>query len=665
MLKSLGRELGRGSLAALALLLASAPLCGQTTGQISGRVEDPNAGLVVDSAVRLTNELTKQTREAKTDNTGSFLFVELVPGNYSLNIRREGFRTYEQSRIEVASGERVALPPIRLTIGDVASSVTVEADAARVQTDSSERVGLINPTQIQSTPLRGRDYMGMLKVLPGVVDDTNRDAPGGSTPQLNGGRSGNVLIALDGITSQNSGAMNGTQFQPSLDAISEMKVLLNNYQAEYGARSGGVVNVVVKSGAAQFHGTGYYYKRNETLNANNFFNNANSVNVGPDGKARRPRYRYDTFGYTVGGPLIVPGTRFNSSRSKLFFFWSHEILHTKVPSALQQVTFPTDLERKGDFSKSVFGNNGAPVIVRDPTTQAPIPGNVVPASLISPAGQKILNLFPFPTTVDSTGNRQYNALFNFVREQPRSNKILRIDYALASSTTLSARLINTYQDDYGYGQALGGATNWPQLQSGYSVRGAGAVGTLVHVFRPNLVSEFSWGINYSLEEVRANQDDVSKYTRAANGIGQNDLPQLYPAANYLDLLPTTTFSAGSGGGIVNNPASITFERRFPYFGTDSIQNYRGNIAWVRGKHSMKFGGLYEHNGRNSPHFGLITGTLDFGSSTLNPLDTGWGFSNAILGVVQQYSQANNRPVRQSRYWGLEWLVQDTGKLHRG
>jgi len=384
VLHTSGRMLAIAGLVCCGFLL---PVSAQNlTGQISGRVDDPSGSVVARASVQLTNDLTQQVRKTETNSSGEFLFVELLAGTYSIRIDQTGFRPYQQTKIEVSAAERVTLPALHLQVGDVSSTVTVQSESARVQTESSERVGLISASQVQNTPLRGRDYVGLLKLLPGVTDLVSRDAPGGTMATVNGGLGGQVLVTIDGIVSQDSGSTTGTQYQPSVDAIGEMKVLLTSYQAEYGARSGGLVNVVIKNGTRDFHGSAYYYKRNEALNANNFFNNANRSNVGSDGKAKRPVYRYDNPGYTLGGPVIIPGTRFNRERNKLFFFWSQDILMRKNPTSLMQVTFPTQLERQGNFTQSVYGNNGQPVIVRDPVTQAPIPGNIVPTNRIDPAG---------------------------------------------------------------------------------------------------------------------------------------------------------------------------------------------------------------------------------------------------------------------------------------
>ncbi len=635
------------------------------SGQISGHVDDTSGRPIVACTVQLTNDLTKQVREMQTDSTGGFVFVELLRGNYSVRVVQPGFRPHEEKAIEVSANERVSLSPIKLQLGDVASTVTVQGDQARVQTASSERAGLISASQIENTPLRGRDYIGLLKLLPGVVDVVTRDAPGGSMATVNGGLNGQVLVTIDGVVSQDSGASGNTQYQPSVDAIGEVKVLLTNYQAEYGARAGGMVNVVIKNGTQDFHGSVYYYKRNEALNANNFFNNSGRLNLGADGKARSPVYRYDNFGYTVGGPLFFPGTRFNRKSNKLFFFWSQDILKRNVFTALQRVTFPTQLERNGDFSQSVFGNNGQSVVVRDPTTQTPFPGAIVPVSRIDPVGQKLLSLFPLPNAVDSSGTRQFNALNQFIQNQPLTDKILRVDYNVAPRTLFYFRLLNGYRNTAGYGNGLGAATTWRQLYTEYSIQTGGIVGTVIHTFNPNLVNEVTYGINRAYQQVSIpDKAELAKNTRAGTGLGATVLPRLYPQANPLDLLPSTTFAAGSGGGIINSPASFTFETRFPFFGTDTVQNISENLSWIRGKHNTKFGFYYEHNSRNSPENANYNGLMNFGSTNLNPLDTGFGYSNAVLGVLQSYAESSRRPVRHSRYTGFEWYAQDNWRLTR-
>src|SRR6185437_9733324 len=307
-----------------------------------------------------TNSQTAQKRSAKTDEQGRFIFTELLPGTFSVSIDAPGFKRYEQTQINVSATERVTLPPIVLQIGALSETVSVMGETAAVQTESAERSGLITSRQMQELPLKGRSYMGTVKLLPGIIDTANRESPGWNDLvgiNINGTRAGSIDLTLDGITSLDTGSLTGPYLAPSIDAVGEVKVLLSNYQAEYGRSSGGTINTVIKSGTHDFHGGAYYFLRNEDLNANEFFNNRNGI--------PRPRYRFNNPGYFLGGPVLLPFTNFNKNRDKLFFFWSQDFLPLTIPSSFQNQTFPTALERQGDFSKSGVTirdpfNNGAP-----------------------------------------------------------------------------------------------------------------------------------------------------------------------------------------------------------------------------------------------------------------------------------------------------------------
>lgn len=244
------------------------------TGQISGTVADPTGTRILGAEVVLTNVNTSQTRRVTTDNTGGFVFTQLLPGNYTLTVSQPGFKRYEQRDIELTATERVVVREIRLELGEVTQTISVEAEAARLQTQSAERSGLISTQQYERLSLKGRDYLGLVRLLPGVIDTRNRDAPGWNNLggiTINGNRAGTINLTLDGVSSLDTGSMGGPYLAPSVDAVAELKVLLTNYQAEYGRSSGGTINAVIKGGTKEFHGTGYYFKRNEAFNANEFF----------------------------------------------------------------------------------------------------------------------------------------------------------------------------------------------------------------------------------------------------------------------------------------------------------------------------------------------------------------------------------------------------------
>ena len=306
---------------------------------------------------------------------------------------------------------------------------------------------------------------------------------------------------MDGAASQDSGNLNAGYINPSMDAIGEVKLLVSNYTAEYGGRTAGQLTMSTKNGTPQFHGSAYWYYRHESLNANTFFNNKTNV--------PRPRYRYQNPGGTIGGPLIIPGTRFNKARQKLFFFFSYDkLFNSTVNNATY--TMPTALERTGDFSKTVT-TTGVQVPIFDPNTQTPFPGNVIPSNRISPQGQAMLNLFPLPDpaglALDPTGNRGYNFRAVLPQIRPLDDKILRVDYNISPKLQTFVRLLQDYQAVNGYNVTVGppgGA--WGQFPASYHVQSAGALGTLIYTISPTLINEFSWGINRGLQGVNPLSD---------------------------------------------------------------------------------------------------------------------------------------------------------------
>jgi len=653
------------------------------TGQITGTVADSSGGAVVGATVRLTSDLSQQTRSFTTESNGTFTFTNLVPGNYSVHISMAGFKAYDEPAVNVSAQERVDLHEIRLQVGEVTSTVTVQAEAAHVATDSSDRAVAVNLQQIVDTPIRGRDFQAIIKDLPGVQDINNHDTRGwgANTPTINGGAAGQTLMTLDGVASQDSGAPSMNAYlAPSVDSIAEVKLLTSNYTAEYGARNGGQVTVTTKNGTREFHGSAYYYWRHEELDANEWFNNRTGV--------ARPRYRYQNPGVTIGGPLVVPGTRFNQSRTKLFFFFSYDYLRNIAAVGPNRYTMPTAGERTGDFSATVT-SAGQPILIRDPLTGLScsstsaagcFPGNKVPASRFSSIGSAYLKFFPLPNTTDPTGQRQYNFQTVLSQQNPREDKILRIDYNLSSKTQMFVRLQNDYQNQSGYGAILGAAGDgWGQYPHSYHIPSAGAVATIIHTFRPNLVNEFSWGIN------RAHQGNspvdppngLPAYSSSllplkdANG-NSLSLPHVFSGNNYLNLLPNinfgfpTGFSAQSGGLTVPNTPGFGFDSRWPFDGTDQVQNVTDTVTALKGSHTIKAGFYAEIMARNVNVYSQYNtaGTFYFGSDTGNGVDSGFAFSNLLLGSVFAYGEDNKKQINHARYKQYEWFLQDTWRASR-
>jgi hypothetical protein len=248
----------------VALALAAAGRAQTVSGSISGTIKDPTGGVVSGVMVELRSEATGFSRDGVTDATGAFSFQSLQPATYFISVTHPGFKNYRRTGIELTSSERVPVD-IVLELGATTESVNVVGQGAVVQTLSSERSGVVTSRQLSTLLLKGRDSMGLLRTLPGVVDTNARESPTNNSLSglsIQGGRQGTYNLTLDGITNLDTGSNTGPYFEPSMDAIAEVKVLMTNYQAEYGRNSGGAINVVMRSGSSQFHGSGYYFKRN-------------------------------------------------------------------------------------------------------------------------------------------------------------------------------------------------------------------------------------------------------------------------------------------------------------------------------------------------------------------------------------------------------------------
>ena len=263
-------------------------------------------------------------------------------------------------------------------------------------------------------------------MLPGVqpgVTPTN-DVLGGTyssaIPNIQGG---NQIVYTDGVNGGDSNGGGNFSGSTNMDAIEEVNIQMSNYTAEYGMTGGPVVNFITKHGGLQYHGTAYWYGRNEDLNANNYFNN--QLNV------KRPLYRYNTQGATLGGPMFF-------TKKKITFFYSFENGQVTSPVALQQWEFPTTLERAGNFSQSMQ-NNGTLIVVKDPNTGQPFPGNIIPANRMSQTGLNMMNVFPLPNDLAAqpTG-------YNWIQQQPsisdpRTQHVLRVDYHATDKDTISVK----------------------------------------------------------------------------------------------------------------------------------------------------------------------------------------------------------------------------------
>ena len=265
-------------------------------GSITGTVQDSTGGAVSGAAVRLTEKATQVSRASTTNESGLFTFPAVVVGTYTVTVTKPGFKEKKIDDLGINAFQQAALGAVTLEVGATADSVTVSASAEMVLVkDSAVRFATVQAKQVAEMPLAGRNWINLLKVIPGATP-TNSNALNGreytstgySDFRINGKAGSQTQVNLDGGSIVDQGSDAKTSVAPSLESIQEVSVLTNNFQAEYGTRGGTVINVVTKSGTNKFHSTIFDYIRNDALNANSWSNNYLGT--------RRPRYRFNYFG---------------------------------------------------------------------------------------------------------------------------------------------------------------------------------------------------------------------------------------------------------------------------------------------------------------------------------------------------------------------------------
>jgi hypothetical protein len=628
---------------------------------------DKSGSVVPGVSVTLVNEGTGASRTTESNDTGGFAFNSVPVGTYTVQLEKPGFKRFERTKLELTSTQRLALGDLELVVGEVSQTVTVAAQGEVVSTESSERYGLLNEHQLDLLIARGRDPINLVKVMPGVAqvtfvpwgeadtrslqtgDQSNGGQFGTFTPNIQGVRSYFNNFSLDGQPGGDTDIEGLFNEVASIDSVGEMKAVLTNYNAEYGRNPGPVVNMVTKSGTKDFHGNIGWFKRHENLNANEFFNNRDGL--------PKPIYRHSIFGFNVGGPVFIPN-KFNRNKDKIFFFFSDENWRITQPTGLQRVTVPTQLERQGDFSQSL-DQDGRLIPVLDPVTGLPFRGNIVPPGRINTNGQVLMNVLPLPNQLNRAQTLgAYNFEWQDVLKVPKNFQILRLDFHLTAkdSVYLRARRWNTDTQSYSAGACFSGGV--PLARCRYLFTDDSAQVGYTRVISPSMVNEFNIGMR-GLKEIgkKVSESDFDPVTRSKVGF---TLGQFYPGSNPLGLLPQMSFGGVPSAGV------FSFDTRLPIDAGDQRVNVSNNFSLIRGSHNPKFGVYFEHTDTSEgPRTNVsYSGNFDFGRDPNNPLDSGYAYSNAILGNFRLYNEATNVTLDKGRNKIFEWFAQDTWKVTR-
>lgn len=636
-----------------ALFLTAAGLFAQNiSGSLNGSVQDSTGSVIPGIEVTLASDRTGFQRTTRTNESGLFTFPDLTPATYTLKIAASGFSKYEQTSIEIGSGVQRTLGGIELKIGQTSESVTVEAEAVAVALGSSEKAGTLSAADIEGMALKGRDVMDAVALLPGIVDTSDsRESPSPTSIgnlYIAGGRSNSKNMTIDGVTNLDTGSNGSVHSMPSMDSVSEVKVLQSNYAAEYGRNSGGSITIITKGGGKKFHGSAGWYHRHENYSANDFFNNRNGL--------ERLPYRYNIASYTVSGPIFIPKL-LDKKRSKIYFFWSQEFQRQKVGyGAARTVRVPTAMEREGDFSGSLDVNNRL-IPVRDPlNNNVQFPGNTVPKNRISPVGASILNLFPQPNFVDPLPARlsQWNYISQGSGAYPRRTEIFRTDFQPHKSTQTYVRVSNNADEQHPpYGSWVTGSVNYPLSPIVFKAPGRGATLHNTTTLSASLFNELIFGV--SQNKLYYYPEEPDRVRKSATGIA---LGQWYPDLNPDGFIPNMTFAS------VPNYANPSMANGVPYYNSNTIFSIVENLTKLAGRHAFKFGVYFERTRKDQSANAITRGAISFDRNVNNPLDTNYAYATALLGYYNSYSEATARPQGQYRFTNLEWYFQDAWRVKR-
>jgi hypothetical protein len=625
----------------LALVLACLGSFAQSdSSSISGLIRDASDAIVPNALVILRNEATGTERRAQSNSSGYFVVASVPSGVYTLTVEASGFRRYQESKRKI-DPNIASVANVTLQVGNVQESVSVIASGNEVQTDTATVGRIITTAQVESLQLNGRNPMFLAQLAPGVV---RRNSISSFTFGMdnnffiNGARKEEMNITLDGapaVRTRGAGVPIGV---PDLDATQEVQILTANYRAEYGRASGGQMRIVTKSGGRDFHGSAYEYFRNSAIDANSWVRNASG---NPSLAAPAP-FRFNQFGYNLSGPVLIPGTRFNKDRNKLFWLFGQEFVRYRQEQTITRLV-PSALIRDGNFSELLTANNpfyGRAVTVRDPLNNTPFPGNVIPANRLSANGLGLLRAFPAPIPGFIQGNNNWFA--TGAAPQNQRKETIAVDYSPSSNHNLRFRYLN-----YNYFQLIPFQGNFDRGPR--SLDRPNKIGSLNYVWtvNPTTVNELLVSRSHDLTLIGMDTSS-GRFERTQYGI---NFPYLFPRGKLIDnVIP------GIGiAGLTLLTTGAPGRTEGPIF---VISN---NFSKVLGRHIIKAGVLFESAGQDDANQNIQSGNFTFTDLRTGGPTSGAAMANAALGLFDSYSEIgsiNAIPYRGHMY---EYFVQDSWK----
>src|SRR5437667_2924657 len=589
----------------LVVFSAACAMAQSNSAVLVGTVSDSSAAAIVGAKVTVENQGTNISPTVTTKSDGQYTVTNLEPGSYRVTATSPGFTEKSIRDITVFVNQSVRVD-VNLEVGAWSPRTEVEATAPVVQSETSSIGQVVDSRQVTKMPLDGRGNLnGLLSLTPGVMTT-------GQNPLISGGVwFGSTNLTIDGVSDIDTGNERLGPVVPSLESIEEFKVLSNGASAEFG-RGGSQVLVQTKSGTNQYHGSLFEFNRNGRLAAKNFF---------ATGLAKPP-FNRNEFGASFGGPVI---------HNKLFFFAAYEGLR-RVIAATNITAQPTAAIKAGNFAGL------SPVT--DPSTGAPFPGNQIPAGRISPVAQGLLKFASEPNLPGAAGGLGANFAYNTPTRESNDRYSGRLHYQMTSKDRITGRYY--YAGDGPYQSGVGGATDKYGNWGGFGASSHNAGVSYTRVIAPTVINEARVGflqVNY----YRTPQN----YTFDPSPL----IPGLIAPVPGLGGLPTVTITGFAG--FFDQPGSGDRQRDYEVY---------DNLSWVRGKHSMKFGGEYQRVSA----FNFQNPAPARGSFAFDGRYTGNSFADFLLGDTLATSrttenlQTEPRNHRGAVFAQDDWTV--SGKL---
>ncbi|MBI3207425.1 MAG: TonB-dependent receptor [Candidatus Solibacter usitatus] len=626
----MARERGLMPSIVLSILL----LCGAARAQnfeatLTGLASDPSGALIAGVTVRLSNLDTGRAITVRTNQSGAYTVAGLVPGAYELTAELTGFKKYLQSGITLQVNQSARVD-FTMQLGALTEAVQVTAETPLVNSETGAKGQVITNHEIVDLPLNGRDFHELAYLTPGVVDLPEGIATSNSgVTAINGGRADGVNYLVDGLNNRN--VRDGAPIaQPSVDAVLEFKVQTSAYAADFGTVGSGLINVALKAGTNQFHGSLYEFARDDAFDARSFFD---------PGKSPLRRHQY---GGTLGGPVRLP--RYNG-RDRTHFFVSYEGL-TQQRGDARLVRVPTLTDRAGNFSALLQGANR--IFLRDPTISgtcgatvqtACFPGNIIPASRVHPIATKILKLVPLPNR-EGANNFQTSQ----VSEAANRNNILKLDQRLTDRLHMAL----TYVGGANSGVNPYGASNLP----GFGLTSEGATHLaglhLTQVIRPAITNSFRFSYSRS--------GSVSDWQR-------RDDPALLDAVQALTIAKDPVYN-GMPRVTITGFDQIGHHASYP---GDIMVNgfqYIDTLSIVKGKHYLRVGAEFNRSQYFQYYPNNSRGTITFQGRVTGGTATPVPMADFLLGLPDTSSRLLSPRKNYLFYNTAAGFAQDDYRITR-